>query len=103
MQYACTEIMALPQFFLHYPGHSIHAMQTGIQLETPCTVQYTVYKLYYLYVICADDQTEFSEEEYRRYRDNKVLEIRKAVPSTFVDFKGRAPRKQKLGLILNYC
>jgi hypothetical protein len=59
--------------------------------------------LYYLYVICADDQTEFSEEEYRRYRDNKVLEIRKAVPSTFVDFKGRAPRKQKLGLILNYC
>jgi hypothetical protein len=51
--------------------------------------------LYYFYVICADDQTEFSEEEYRRYRDNKVLEIRKAVPSTFVlsVFKGRAPRQ----------
>ncbi len=52
-------------------------------------------------MICADDQTEFSEEEYRRYRDNKVLEIRKAVPSTFVfsGFKGRAHRKQKQGLI----
>jgi hypothetical protein len=61
------------------------------------SAQYNIlYVLYYFYVICADDQTEFSEEEYRRYRDNKVLEIRKAVPSTFVvsDFAGRVPRKQ---------
>jgi hypothetical protein len=93
-------MMALLQFFNIIRG--ILSMPCILVYNLKHCAQYNILSvLYYFYVICADDQTEFSEEEYRRYRDNKVLEIRKAVPSTvvFSGFKGRASRKREL----NYC